>query len=363
MKFLRWLLHSFVLTANVICALLFVASAYSDCVSPAKFLPFAYMGLLFPFFALATLCFMFYWLFFGKKKNMLVSLSALILCWHAVSNYLPLNAPRKDIPKENTIKVLSYNIMSFAYKKHTSEEANPIISYLANSGADIICLQEYVEFTQRDYPSRSKIFKALKAYPYRSIFKSGEKTGIAVFSKYPISKSRQISYKSNTNRSSIHQVNVKGKKITLINNHLESFKLTTEDRSRYKDFMKSMDSKHFNDLKGTILQKLGPAFVIRARQADKIAKEIENAQTDYVVVCGDFNDTPVSYTHRTILGNLKDSFVESGRGLGISYNENMFWFRIDNIFHSPNMKSYNCTVEKIKYSDHYPIWTYLEFVE
>ena len=26
-----------------------------------------------------------------------------------------------------------------------------------------------------------------------------------------------------------------------------------------------------------------------------------------------------------------DAFAESGRGMGITYNQNFFWFRIDNI--------------------------------
>lgn len=360
MKFLRWLFHSFVLSANIGWGILFLLSAYSDHVSPARSLLFAYLGLVFPLLAAGTVAFVFYWLFFGPRKYVAVSLLALLLAWEPLSHYLPVNRRKADIPEENTLKVLSYNIMSFAYKKHTEAEANPILSYLARSGADIICLQEYVEFPQKDYPTRRKIYQALRKYPYRSVYQNGDKTGIAVFSKYPIRKSRQIVYPSETNRSSIHLIDVKGKTLTLVNNHLESFKLTTEDRSRYKDFIKSMDSKHFNDFTGTLRQKLGPAFVIRSRQAEKVAAEIAKAETDYTVVCGDFNDTPISYTHRTILGDLKDAFAESGCGLGISYNENMFWFRIDNIFCSANIRPYNCTVEHVRYSDHYPIWTYLK---
>ena len=35
--------------------------------------------------------------------------------------------------------------------------------------------------------------------------------------------------------------------------------------------------------------------------------------------------------HRVIAQNLDDAFTQSGRGLGISYNQNKFYFRIDNI--------------------------------
>ena len=49
--------------------------------------------------------------------------------------------------------------------------------------------------------------------------------------------------------------------------------------------------------------------------------------------------------------------------VGVTYNENFFWFRIDNILHSANMKPINCTVDKVRYSDHYPLWCYLQLKE
>ncbi|MDR1337398.1 MAG: endonuclease, partial [Tannerella sp.] len=63
---------------------------------------------------------------------------------------------------------------------------------------------------------------------------------------------------------------------------------------------------------------------------------------------------------RTVRGSLVDSFAESGNGPGVTNNQNFFWFRIDHILHSPNMKSYLTTVDNIRYSDHYPVWSFLE---
>jgi endonuclease/exonuclease/phosphatase family metal-dependent hydrolase len=59
---------------------------------------------------------------------------------------------------------------------------------------------------------------------------------------------------------------------------------------------------------------------------------------------------------------LKDAFVESGNGLGISYNQHRMFFRIDHILLSKNLKAYNCTVDNsIDASDHYPIWCYISW--
>jgi endonuclease/exonuclease/phosphatase (EEP) superfamily protein YafD len=145
----------------------------------------------------------------------------------------------------------------------------------------------------------------------------------------------------------------------LINNHLESFKLTSKDKVRYLDFIKGAGPETFGGLRATIQQKLGPAFLIRAGQARAVAEEIKQSRGDYLLVCGDFNDTPVSYAHRVVQGDLLDAFAESGCGPGITYNLNYFWFRIDHILYSSNMEAFQCTVDPVRYSDHYPVWCYL----
>jgi len=364
-KILKTALNFLSLTANIIIALLFIFAAYSDMVSPEKSMILSYMGLLFPIFGFLNFLFLFYWIFLSRWKYLLVGLFTILICWGPIKSYIPIHSRTEVVPTENTIKVLTYNVMGFAYKNHTKEAPNQIIKYIAESDADIVCLQEYLVSNSEQHLSESKIRAALKMYPYSNTFfvnkNAKYKSGIAVYSKYPIVGSRKVKYDSENNGSTVHEVRVNDKKILLINNHLESFKLTTEDKSNYSDFITNPGAESFDGLKGAFQQKLGPAFLIRAKQARAIKEEIDNADDGaYVLVCGDFNDTPISYAHRTILGDLLDAFAESGRGFGSTYNQNFFWFRIDKIFHSPNMKSFNCTVDKVGYSDHYPVWCYLQ---
>ncbi len=364
MKFFRIIFQSFFLTIHIVIVILFLLAALSDRISPETFTLGAYLGLGFPVFCILNLCLTCYWLFTQEWRFIWIGLLSFLLCWGQVKLYFPFHSQVDDIPQENTIKLLTYNIMAFGYKPHTKENPNPTIDYIARSGADIVCLQEYAEDTQSKFLTKKKIYKELDMYPYRSIVylnRAGRlRYGIAVFSKYPIEKSRRIKYDSRYNGSAVHTIRVKDKKITLINNHLESFKLTSEDRSKYASFIKEMDSESFGNLKGTIQQKLGAAFKIRAAQARSVAKAIADSSNEYTIVCGDFNDTPISYAHHTIGKGLTDAFSASGRGMGISYNENFFWFRIDHILCSPNIKPYNCTVEHVDYSDHYPMWCYLQ---
>jgi endonuclease/exonuclease/phosphatase family metal-dependent hydrolase len=365
----KLLFNSFFASLSIILMILFIASAYSDHISPARNIVFAYLGLVFPILFAVNIIFLIYWIITRKWFFVAVFIITFAVCRTPISNYYPIHFKTKNIPENNVIKVLSYNVMSFAYKDHTKKSPNKIIQYIADSGADIVCLQEYMVSTRNNLMSSKDVANALNMYPYFvEINFSSEsnrryKYGLAVLSKYPITNSKRINFTSTYNGASMHEINIKGRKILLVNNHLESFKLTMEDRSKYSDAITSMNLESLDEFRGSIQQKLGHAFKIRAKQAEQIADEIKRENSQYTLVCGDFNDTPISYCHRKIQGNMSDAFAGTGYGPGISYNQNHFLFRIDNIFHSPNLEAYNCTVDRrVKLSDHYPIYCYFRIL-
>ena len=266
--------------------------------------------------------------------------------------------------------MLTYNVMRFnQYKNHTKDSPNNIINYILKLDADIVCLQEYGTtdrpglLTDEDV---NRIFK--ERYPYRKNFPinvAGNTVGgNAVYSKFPITSFKKIPYTSLYNGSFAVELDVNGKNVMLINNHLESNKFSTNDMVEYTGLLKGikeLDSKKIEGVGDLMQRKLAVSYEIRAKQAEVVAEYIKDSKNPYIIVCGDFNDTPISYTRQTIEGSsLKDSFVETGFGMGISYNRNRFWVRIDYILHSKNIKAYNCTVGKLKDSDHYPVWTYLQ---
>ena len=364
---LKVFFYSFFAILTVFSALLLVGCAYSDHLSPEKNVLFAYAGLIFPFVLLLNLFFFIYWIVAKKWLLFFVLIAAFAICWKPISVFCPLHVKTNVLPQNDLVKVLSYNVMSFAYKDHTKEAPNSIIQYIAQSEADIVCLQEYMVGAGPNLMSSSDVAKALPMYPHiTEIFFSSPhhkkvRYGLALLSKFPIISSRKIPFFATENGSAIHELDVHGKRVTVVNNHLESFRLTAEDRSKYSDMISKVRFEMLDEFRGAVQQKLGQAFRIRAKQAETIAEEIRNSGGSYTIVCGDLNDTPISYTRRMIQAPLKDAYTETGMGLGISYNKNFFYFRIDHIFHSPDMEAYNCRVDsRIKLSDHYPIYCYLK---
>lgn len=244
------------------------------------------------------------------------------------------------------------------------ERTKPHPELYKNSNADIVCMQEYAgSETAKIHLSNKEIRQALKDYPHHNIKQVG-KTGagsqLACYSKFPILSARMLDYRSNYNGSMVYEIKIGKDTVLLINNHLESNKLTREDKVVYEDMLKDPKAGKVKSGVRQLVNKLAEASAIRSAQARTIAQEIAHSPYPSVIVCGDFNDSPISYAHRVISQDMDDAFTESGCGLGISYNQNKFYFRIDNILVSKNLKASGCTVDNsIKDSDHYPIWCYI----
>ena len=106
--------------------------------------------------------------------------------------------------------------------------------------------------------------------------------------------------------------------------------------------------------------KLKHSILMRPSQARIIEKDIDTSPYD-VLVTGDFNDNPISYTHRTIAKDLTDCYVSTGKGPGWSYARGGMRVRIDNILCSDEWEPYGAKVDtKVTVSDHYPVYCWLK---
>jgi len=99
------------------------------------------------------------------------------------------------------------------------------------------------------------------------------------------------------------------------------------------------------------------AFHLRAEQVEMVAQHIEKSPYP-VVLAGDFNDIPASWSYHQLTQHLNDAF-KSGKGYGQTYIGSIPGFRIDYIMHSDEFSPYNFTTGDVEYSDHYPIWVWL----
>jgi endonuclease/exonuclease/phosphatase family metal-dependent hydrolase len=118
----------------------------------------------------------------------------------------------------------------------------------------------------------------------------------------------------------------------------------------------SDDKETLTEIK-SISSSLRKGFIKRASQAKAVKARIDKSPYP-VIVAGDFNDTPVSYSYRKIRKGLNDAFVSSGYGAGFTYKGNYPPNRIDYILFDDSFECRQFDISKVKYSDHYPIVAY-----
>lgn len=333
-------------------------------ISPQILVLPAYTTLIFPFLVLVNIFFVFFWIL-AKKWIFLLPLSVIIFCVNEINNTFPIHFGKTDHSEAvKPLKVLTYNTMlSGILQKHTSGHPNEIISFILKSDADIVCLQEFAVSPKGQYLTENDANELFTKYPYKHYYfnqkSSWRKSGIVTMSKYPIVGKDTLNFTSEFSASIVSDVDVDGDTIRVINNYLESNRLTQKEREMPIQLKDNFDTEN---LKGTTLylsRKLGAAYKERAKQADIVRAEIINSKYR-LLVCGDFNDVPVSYTYTKIRGNdLSDAYAETGFGLGWTYNQSIYRFRIDYILYD-NMRIVDYVRGDLKSSDHYPVMATLD---
>ncbi len=354
-----------ILFVNIAVLVLLLISAYSSYFPPAKFPVLSCFGLAYMVFFIVNLLFLLFWVF-AKPLYAIAPLAGIILTWGAFRLSFPINFGGGD--GTGALHILSYNVMGLCKQKpHKDGDRNAVLDYVAGSGADIVCMQEYILSGNKAFLTEDDVLRELDMYPYHAVVSlnySGNPNQLACFSKYPILSAERIPYDSDNNGSAVFTLSVHGDTVVVINNHLESNKLTAADKAAYESLVDSPSAERIKDNLFTLLGKLADAAAIRAVQARAVRAVIEGHLHQPLIVCGDFNDGPLSYAHRVLNEDLQDAFTRRGRGMGISYNENKFFFRIDNILVNDAWEVVSCKVDDtIKDSDHYPITAELRLEE
>lgn len=358
MPILKNILLSVFTGASVMVAAATVAVAYSDRLDPIAHPVLACAGMVFPIFLVANLVVLLLWLMV-KWRRVWIPIAAFVLAFPSIRIFMPLHTS-SEAP-EGCIKVLSYNVAAYSGNYRYNQAMDTIFGYLKQQNADIVCFQEDmtvkfnpVEHFPELYPYNDTVHVTPPGYPLIN--------AVGIHSRFPIIRRERISYESLANGSVAFFLQIGSDTVIVVNNHLESTHLSTDDRQRYKAMMRGdMDRASTKEETRLILDKLSKAMAQRAEQAKAVSRYIEQHRGYPLIVCGDFNDTPISYAHQKVASLLTDCFVTSGRGLGFTYHHHAMWVRIDHIFCSEEWESVKCRVDdKIHASDHHPVVAWLK---
>lgn len=333
---------------NLIATIALIISYLSGYISPDKWWVPSFFGLIYPVLLIINLAFMVIWLFFEPIFSLL-PLIVIIAGYGYLTRFIQLKGKATE---EKGIKVLSYNVKHFAGQGEGNDRATArlITQFIKNKKPDIICLQE-VRLRDNSIFNLSQTVKELENIKHYQYARSGATLGAVTMTRYPIVDMGEIRFKGSGNITIYTDILIEKDTMRVFNLHLQSYKV---DPGAYSlTYLWTDETGMFKKLR-ELASRFKRAFVLRARQVKEIREYIDECPYD-ILLCGDFNDTPASYSYVQLSRGLKDAFVSSGKGIMSTYIGGLPSLRIDYILHSKSYKSYNFETSDYKYSDHLPV--------
>ena len=298
------------------------------------------------------------WAAIRRSKAIIIPLCALLPALFFLGRFVQTKGGDGPEACKHNVRVVSYNVGRFQTypEKYSPQDCRDSVNaFLRKTEADIICLQEY-HLSLQSLNIKNLLGTILRGYTPTFYFYTGKngRFGNVILSRYPLKNKGFIKFDNSVNLAVWADYQIADRTIRVYNCHLESYGISPA----------GVAGKLFGEDNKEVLEDTGrkvrSSIGRRASQVDQIFKEMDDSPFE-TLVCGDFNDSPLSYTYfKTSLGH-HDAFKQAGQGFGATYPSTMPFIRLDYIFCPKMMTAVSCDTPRLHYSDHRPVVAHLQF--
>lgn len=332
----RRFFNNIIFGCNFVAAILLLISFILPYLPPKSFPTISLLSLFVSLLILVNIIFALYWII-QLRTRFLLSFTVLFISYFYFNVFYEISTPLNPNNYKNSISVLSYNVRLFnAYenKQKENEAIEVINNMIQERNPDVLCIQEYYKPNKIDF----------SAYPYQYIHykRSNLKLGHAIFSKYPLINKGAFDFTDSYNNTLYADVVKDGDTLRIYNLHLQSHGVIPRVK-----YLKESDTRKLR-------LRISSSFEKQQNQIDVILDHKKKSKFP-VIISGDFNNTPFSYSYRKLKEGMKDSFRERGNGLGTTFLFDKFPLRIDYIFASKEIEVLSFETLKETSSDHFAI--------
>ncbi len=324
----------------------------------------------FPLLGLATLglpvffilhIFFLVWFVYRGDKFMWILLFTTFFTIPSFHSWVSLGATNVTNNVASDLHLMTYNVRMFnAYRWIDDVNvASAQKKIIHQADVDVLAMQEYYNFQQTptlDFP-----------HTFIKYTNPSNDFGLAIFSKLPFIDTGSVAYEhteSFNNYFIFADVLLSNDTVRIINVHLASFYFDVKDFEALKEGnVKDIDELRLRFT--SVIKRLFAGFTQRSKQL-KTLKAFLKESPHPVILCGDMNDAPASYTYRVFNRKLNDAFSAAGRGIGRTYVESWFPLRIDWVFFDPSVFEpvhYEVLSKDQYLSDHRPVVVGLKYNE
>jgi endonuclease/exonuclease/phosphatase family metal-dependent hydrolase len=364
---------------NLLALSVLALSVLACYIEPTQYWQLSFIGFAFPVVLIINCLFLAGWAL-AFNRFAWVPLIAIALAWKFIHITFAYNFNGVDKEQGSSaslrmgIKLMTWNVKAFDLYNwsHNTETRSKMMALIKKENPDVLCLQEFYTNSEafqnlayiRDtlgypycyFPPAVELVRApltlkqKKHWPNRFL---DQQWGVATFSRFPIIDTGKVDFGKTLSNSCIYTtLNINGKPVRLYNVHFQSIHLGEGDYAALEELEDARQTP-WNSIK-TILKKMRLAYTLRSLQANAVAKSMAG-YTGSKIICGDFNDVPVSYTYHLVSDDLQDAFVEAGSGFSSTFSNRFSIFRIDYALLDPLFKVNSYRVVHKELSDHYPV--------
>lgn len=321
-------------------------------VAPSTFGSLTIVGIFAPILYIGVAICLLLWVVMGRWRIAGCVALMLIPGLFRLSDFYNVELHREveQKPSRGSFTLLSYNVRGFR-DDNSMRVVDKYVDYFSErEELDVLCFQEYA----LDIPSVERIDSLLKSRNRRiysnDVVESGEVV-LRTYSRYPIIASGSLSGEGSGTTQWVDIIIGKSDTLRIFNNHLQSMNISSDDSSDIEQGKILNDG----DRMLSIVDRIAKNSSIRAEYVDTLRTIIAN--TPYRrVICGDFNDTPMSYVYGELIDGHVDAFEQCGGGYGYTFRPMHRTLRIDYVLYSPELEAeeYDVDVEN-ELSDHLPV--------
>ena len=299
-----------------------------------------------PLLIIGNVVFLIYWLALRRFHWACIPLITILCCIPYIGTLFQFGSLDEKADAKPGLKIASYNVAMFG-RETSGFMAQDILSEMKKQKVDIACFQEY-----NDHAGDKRNSDSYKEYfPYMVMGESD----MVVYSRYPIVRSKNISFDMTNNSAMWVEVKVNDQVIRVYNAHMETTGINRTMHKAAKAQINTGVEVESNTLLRALYGNYAIGMMARAGQANVLAMDMRESEAP-IIVCGDFNDVPYSYVYNTMLGDKVDGFKECGSGFMYTYRGGNKKVRIDYIFHDKGMTGLSYYKRELSYSDHNPVF-------
>ena len=332
-----------------------VMSVLSSYVDPTKFVWLSFFGLTFWVILLYNLVVLALLLLMWSRKAW-ISVIALLIAIPGIYKSFSAGKPQNG----GELRLMTYNVWHFKDQydpeKTTEMVADDIAKMVKEYHPDVFCVQEFTVFKPKTRRNDCiDIYGEMMGLPFNYYHKKAYFGGNVIYSKYPITALEEdIPFAKENEYGAVARVDAGSKGVFyVLCCHLTSFQLTNAEIAVFSE--RSNSKEQVEEYGKSIVSKLIKAYTKRSEEVSAMLEHIPH-DGRAILLCGDFNDTPLSYTYHQIRSaGFVDGFVKAGRGIGRTYAGKLPLLRIDYVWANEQIQPMSFKRIKHRGSDHFPV--------